>query len=68
MKKVLISIISPILLLSASTYMMPRPVHRGMQLNAELRNTIPAHPADTAHRDTIPALGDEFKYYFAVTT
>ncbi len=64
MKKVLISIISPVLLLSASTFVMPRPAHRGMQLSAELRNTIPATPADSAHRDTIPALGDEFKYYF----
>ena len=64
MKKVLISIISPLLLLSASTYLLPRPAHQGMQLSAAIRQTIPAH-ADTLTKDTIPAgLDDEFRYYF----
>ena len=64
MKKVLISIISPLLLLSASTYFLPRPAHQGMQLSAAIRKTIPAH-ADTLKKDTLPAdVDDEFKYYF----
>ena len=64
MKKVLISIISPLLLLSASTYYLPQPAHKGMQLNAAIRKTIPAR-TDTLTKDTIPAgLDDEFKYYF----
>ena len=64
MKKVLISIISPLLLLSASTYFLPQPAHQGMQLSAAIRKTIPAH-ADTLKKDTLPAgLDDEFKYYF----
>ena len=64
MKKVLISIISPLLLLSASTYFLPQPAHQGMQLSAAIRKTIPAH-ADILKKDTLPAgLDDEFKYYF----
>ena len=64
MKKVLISIISPLLLLSASTYFLPRPAHQGMQLSAAIRKTIPAH-AVTLKKDTLPAdVDDEFKYYF----
>ena len=64
MKKVLISIISPLLLLSASTYYLPQPARKGMQLNAAIRKTIPAS-TDTLTKDTIPAgLDDEFKYYF----
>ena len=63
MKKVLISIISPIILLSASTYFLDRPAHQGMQLSADYKKTIPAHP-DTIIKDTMPDLSDEFKYYF----
>ena len=64
MKKVLISIISPLLLLSASTYILPQPAHQGIQLSTAIRKTIPAH-ADTLTKDTLPAdLHDEFQYYF----
>jgi lysozyme len=64
MKKVLISIISPLLLLSASTYFLPQPSHKGMQLKAAIRKTIPVHP-DTMPKETFPSgLDDEFKYYF----
>ena len=51
-------------MLSASTYYLPQPAHKGMQLNAAITKKIPAH-TDTLTKDTIPAgLDDEFKYYF----
>ena len=63
MKKVLISIISPILLLSASTYYLAQPTHHGMQLSADFQPTVSTLP-DTIVNDTMPDLSDEFKYYF----
>lgn len=63
MKKVLISIISPILLLSASTYYLAQPTHHGIQLSTDFQPTVSTLP-DTIVNDTMPDLSDEFKYYF----
>lgn len=63
MKKVLISIISPFVLLSASAYFLRQPAHRGMQLSENLQKDITV-AIDTIPQDTLPDVGDEFKYYF----
>ena len=63
MKKVLISIITPFVLLLASTYYLRQPAHQGMQLSANLQHTIAA-VADTLPPDSMPDFGDEFEYYF----
>ena len=63
MKKVLISIITPFVLLLASTYFLRQPTHPGMQLSADMQNTLAAE-ADTLPNDSMPDFGDEFEYYF----
>ena len=61
MKKVLISIITPFVLLLASTYFLRQPTHPGMQLSADMQNTLAAE-ADTLPNDSMPDFGDEFEY------
>ena len=63
MKKVLISIITPFVLLLASTYFLRQSTHPGMQLSADMQNTLAAE-ADTLPNDSMPDFGDEFEYYF----
>lgn len=64
MKKVLISIITPIILLSAYTYIERKPTHQGMRLNEEHTKLLSAHVGYTTTNDTLSSLSDEFKYYF----
>ena len=63
MKKVLISIIIPFVLLTASTYFLRQPAHQGMQLKANLQKDILV-AKDTLPDDTLPDVSDEFNYYF----
>ena len=63
MKKVLISIITPIILLWVAAFRIDRPSHQGMQLCSQI--TPQKHtPISTLNTDTLPDLSDEFKYYF----
>lgn len=63
MKKVLISIISPLVLLSASTFFLEPPVHQGMMLSEDIRSSITAVD-ETQKNEPTPDLSDEFQYYF----
>ena len=57
MKKVLISIIIPFVLLTASTYFLRQPAHQGMQLKANLQKDILV-AKDTLPDDTLPDVSD----------
>lgn len=63
MKKVIISIIIPNVLLSASALLIDKPAHHGMQLSPRFTSST-ATTSNTHDIDTLPNLGDEFTYYF----
>ncbi len=63
MKKVLISIITPFILLAASTYLLMPPDNKGIQLSTQLHTQI-ANTANSTISDSCSDATDEFNYYF----
>ena len=63
MKNTVLAMILPIGALMGASMLMSAPTHIGMRMNADFEKQISVMP-DTLRRDSIPDLGDEFKYYF----